>query len=161
MCIRDRYRGWLEYCTDLFEQETIVRMRDHLLRVLEWMVGNPEGKLRDLSLLSEAERRLIVHDWNDTARPFERHLSLPALIARQVERTPEAPAVVYERETLSYGELDQRANQLAHLLRSRGVGRGSFVGLYLTRSAEMVVALLAVLKAGAAYLPVSYTHLTL
>jgi len=133
-------------------------MTSYLPTLLEWMVVNPEGKLRDLSLLSEAERRLIVHDWNDTSRPFERHLSLPALISRQVERTPEAPAVVYERETLSYGELDERANQLAHLLRSRGVGRGSFVGIYLTRSAEMVVALLAVLKAGAAYLPLDLSY---
>jgi non-ribosomal peptide synthetase component F len=114
--------------------------------------GNPERPMGSLDVLSAAERRRVLEEWNDTVHPLAPKM-LPELFAAQAERTPNAIAVVFEASTLSYDALDRQANQLAHRLCRCGVGPESVVGLCLNRSLEMVVGLLGILKSGAAYLP--------
>src|SRR5262249_18472805 len=107
----------------------------------------------ELSLLSPAERRQLLVEWNDTATDYPAEMPIHELFEAQAARTPEAVAVVCDGRTLSYGELDRRANQLAHALRRRGVGADVFVALCVSRSPGMIVAVLGVLKAGGAYVP--------
>ena len=127
-------------------------MAARLVRLLEAAVAAPEPPIGSLDILSAAERHTILRDWNDTARPLAA-ATLPELFAAQAARSPAAVAVVFEDESLTYGELDARANQLAHHLRALGVGAESVVGLCVERSAAMVIGLLGILKAGGAYLP--------
>jgi amino acid adenylation domain-containing protein len=136
-----------------FDEWTIRRMMGHLQAVLESFAANPEQPLKRVSLLTVTERQQLLVEWNQTQRDFPERQCLHELFEKQVERTPEAPAVVYEGRELSYGELNQQANILANYLRESGVGPEVVVGLCLERSLEMVVALLGVLKAGGAYLP--------
>jgi amino acid adenylation domain-containing protein len=144
--------GIVEYSTDLFEETTIARMAGHLRWLLEGMAASPERGVWDLPLLTEPERHQLLFEWNDTAA--ERPVALlHDLFAAQAARTPDAVAVVSGRRTMTYGELDRRANQLAHALRSRDVGRGARVGLCVERGTNMLAALLGILKTGAAYVP--------
>ena len=122
------------------------------MRLLEAASADPHQPIGRLELLAFEERRQLLVDWNDTAREVP-DTTLPALFEAQVERSPEATALVFEESTLSYAELNAQANRLAHLLISRGVGPEDLVALALPRSIEMVVGLLAILKAGGAYLP--------
>lgn len=139
---------------DLFEGATVARWLGHYQTLLEAIAaGGAESILWDLPLLNPAERERMLHLWNDTATDFPLDLALPELIDAQTLRTPGAPALVCEGEPLSYAQLRRRANALAHTLRAQGVGRGSLVGVCLERSFEMVIGILAVLKAGAAYVP--------
>jgi amino acid adenylation domain-containing protein len=146
-------RGVLEYAADLFDAATIERMATHLLRVLDQAGHDPEIRLSALELADADERRRVVEDWNRTATPYPADAGVPALFAAQAARTPDAPAVVSGGETISYAELEARANRLAHHLVRAGVGPEARVGICLERGAEMIVALLAVLKAGGAYVP--------
>jgi amino acid adenylation domain-containing protein len=146
-------KGGFEYATDLFEASTIARLGEHLERLLAAIVAEPERQLGELDLLGADERTLLLEGWNDTAADYPREQSLHALFAAQAARTPDATAVVFEDEVLSYAALDARSSQLAHHLRDLGVGPEVVVGLCLERSIQMVVALLAILKAGGAYLP--------
>ena len=118
---------------------------------------DPGRAISALEILSAAERRVLLHDWNATARALP-PANLPELFAAQAERTPDAVAVVGEDQTLSYGELEVRANRLAHHLRGLGVGPEVVVGLCVERSAAMVVGLLGILKAGGAYLPLDPSY---
>src|SRR6185295_9235966 len=145
--------GDLEYRTDLFDRATIVRLLGHFAALLRAAAAAPGERLSRLSLLSAEEERQLLVAWNATARDFALDRPVHALVARQAMRSPAAPAVLFEGETLSYGELDARANRLAHRLRALGVGPEVPVGIYLDRSLAMPVALLAVWKAGGAYLP--------
>ncbi|AGY58063.1 non-ribosomal peptide synthetase [Gloeobacter kilaueensis] len=144
--------GVIEYDTDLFEMATIERMAGHLLTLLEAAVTDPDQAIASLPLLTEQEKQLFSQ-WNDTERDYPRHLCIHQLFEQQVERTPEAVALVWGKEKLSYRELNHRANQLAHHLQSLGVGAEVLVGICLERSPKLVVSLLAVLKAGGAYVP--------
>src|SRR5262249_54022830 len=121
-------------------------------RLLEGAVADPEQRVGALDILSSEERRTILQDWNATARTVP-SATLPELFAAQVTKTPNATAVVFEDQRLTYGELDAHANQLAHHLRSLGVGPEVVVGLCLERSLEMLIGLIGILKAGGAYLP--------
>ena len=145
--------GTLEYNTDLFETSTALRMLRHFRRLLEGIVADPQRRVSELPLLSEAERHQLLYEWNDTRAPFPAESCIHQLFEAQVERTPDAIALVYEDERLSYRELNSRANQLAHHLRGMGVGIESLVGILLARSVELIVSVLGVLKAGAAYVP--------
>ena len=145
-------RGVLDYASDLFDRASMEVLGGRLLRLLEAAAAAPERPIGSLDVLSSAERRRILEEWNDTARPLV-PATLPELFAAQAERTPDAVAVVFEDSSLSYAALDRQANQLAHRLRKYGVGPESVVGLCLNRSLEMIVGLLGILKAGAAYLP--------
>jgi amino acid adenylation domain-containing protein len=143
----------IQYSTDLFDQPTIKRLGHHFTNLLRDIAADPQQQISRFQLLSEHERQQLLLEWNDTQRPYAREHSLPQLFAAQVQRTPDAVAVVYDTEQLSYAELDQRSNQLAQHLRRLGLGLEDRVALCLPRSLEMVVGLLGILKVGAAYVP--------
>ncbi|HEX8433121.1 MAG TPA: amino acid adenylation domain-containing protein, partial [Longimicrobium sp.] len=145
--------GSFTYSTDLFDRSTIERVRDHLERVLEQVAASAEVRLSELALLGDADRRQLLEVWNDTAADFPSDLCVHELFETQAERTPELVAVVFEGESLTYSELNRRANQLAHHLRAMGVGPDARVAIAVERGPEMMVGLLGVLKAGGAYVP--------
>jgi amino acid adenylation domain-containing protein len=145
--------GGLTYATSLFEQATVERYAGYLRRVLEAMVADEGRRVGRVDLLPEAERRRVVEEWNRTDAEYPGHLCVHELFEAQAGRTPDAVAVVGDGEALTYGELNARANRLAHHLRETGVGPDVRVGVCVERSPEMVVGLLAVLKAGGAYVP--------
>jgi len=149
---RDVISAAMEYNTELFDRETIERMLKHYEMLLEQIVADPEQRISTRSLLTEAERKQLFA-WNDSAREFDLGPSVHEMFEAQVERTPEATAVVFGKEQVTYRELNQRANQLANHLRERGVGNEVLVGIMMERSVEMIVCVLGVLKAGGAYLP--------
>jgi amino acid adenylation domain-containing protein len=146
-------RAAIEYRTELLEAGTIGRLLGHLEALLAGIVAQPEGRLSELPLLTEAERHQLLVEWNATQQDYPRDRCIHELFETQVARTPEAIAVVFEDQRLTYGELNRRANQLAHHLRALGVGPETLVGVCLERSPELVVGLLGVLKAGGAYVP--------
>ena len=143
----------LRYSTDLFDATTIKRMLGHFQTVLAGIVMHSDQRLSDLPLLTEPERHQMLVEWNDTETDCPGDLCIHQLFEAQVERLPDAVAVVFEDQQLTYSELNARANQLAHYLRTRKVGPEVVVGLCLERSLEMVVAVLGILKAGGAYVP--------
>ena len=144
--------GFFEYNSDLFDESSIKRMAGHFERLLEDIVVQPEKRLRDLTLLTQPERQLMS-EWNETARAYPGETCIHKLFEAQVEQLAGKVAVVHEDRQLTYGELNRRANQVAHYLRSLGVRPEVRVGIFIERSVEMIVALLGVLKAGAAYVP--------
>ncbi len=146
---------WLEmeYSTDLFDEARIARMLGHFQTVLESVVADPDGRLAGLPLLTLAERRLMLDEWNRTEHEYPRDRMLHELIEEQVERTPDAVAVVFENRQLSYRQLNDRANRLSQHLQNLGVGPNVLVAICVERSLEMMVGLLAILKAGGAYVP--------
>jgi amino acid adenylation domain-containing protein len=144
--------GTLVYRRALFDAGTVERMAEHLVILLEAMAADPESRLSGLSLLHGAERDRVLEAWNETAVELPR-ACVHELFAEQAARTPGAPAVVAREDTLTYAELERRADRLAHLLRTRGVGPETRAGIFLERTPEMVVAMLAVLRAGGAYVP--------
>ena len=144
--------GGIEYASDLFERSSVEALAGRFIRVLEGAVAAPDRALGGVDLLSREERATILRGWNATAHALL-PATLPALFAAQAARCPDAVAVVFEEERLCYGELDRRANQLAHHLRALGVGPETVVGLCLARSLDLLVGLLGILKAGGAYLP--------
>ncbi len=148
----DGMDGLLEYSTDLFKRETIEQLLNRYVRLLEGAVREPDQQIGRLEILAPKERQKILVDWNQHGEEIP-HACLPALFEEQVIRYPDKIAAVYEDESLTYEELNKRANQLAHMLMAKGVAAEQFVALATPRSLEMVVGLLAVLKAGAAYLP--------
>ncbi|HEX2190746.1 MAG TPA: non-ribosomal peptide synthetase, partial [Longimicrobiaceae bacterium] len=147
-------RAALSYSTDLFERGTIVRMLGHLRRVLEQAAANADVRLSRLGLLGEAERALVLEEWNRTERPYPRGACIHELFEAQVRERPDAPALVWGEESLSYAELNARANRLAHHLRALGVEPEARVAILMPRSIELVVSELAILKAGAVYVPI-------
>ncbi|MGP2443021.1 condensation domain-containing protein, partial [Streptomyces sp. JW3] len=148
----DRLRIELAYRPDLFDEEQADRIGRRLVRVLEQIAADPRARLSDIDVLIAGERALVVGEWNDTNRPVG-SATVPELFTGWAVRAPESVAVRCGSETLSYGELEARANQLARFLRGQGVGTESRVGLRLARGVDMVVAVLGVWKAGAAYVP--------
>jgi amino acid adenylation domain-containing protein len=150
--------GALSYATDLFERDTIRRMLGHLARVLDHVARDPDVRLAELDLLDEAERRLLLGAWGAAEAPEPSEPCIHHLFEAQAARTPDSAALAHAGETLTYGELNERANRLAHHLVRLGVGAESRVGICLERGVEMVVAVLAVLKAGGAYVPLDPAH---
>ena len=145
--------GEWEYNTDLFDGETIERMAGHFQNLLSAIVENPVASVGEIPLLSEAERHQLLVEWNDTHSEYPQDKCIHSLFEEQVQKTPLSVAVVFENQQLTYLELNQRANQLAHHLQSLGVGPEVLVGICVERSVEMVVGLLGILKAGGAYVP--------
>jgi len=143
----------LTYNVDLFRPATVQRMLAHLQTFLEAMVADPEGRIGDLCLLNGAERRQLLAEFNSTEKEYRRDVLVHQLVEEQVERNPKGVAVSFNDEHLTYADLNQRSNRLAHYLRSTGVVPGSLVAICMERSMEMVVSVLATLKSGAAYVP--------
>ena len=148
----------LEYSTTLFDAATITRTLGHFKTLLEGIVANPKQRLCHLPLLTAAERQLTCKEWNNTATAYQQAHCIHHLFEEQAARTPEAVAVVFEDEELTYEELNRRANQLAHRLQSLEVGPERLVALCVERSTTMVVGLLGILKAGAAYVPLDPSY---
>ncbi len=149
----DGLQGGLEFNRDLFDATTAERLLRHFATLLDGAAAAPAARLSELPLLTAPERLQLLAEWNDTDAPFPHDLCLHELFEAQAERAPEAAAMVCGGEELTYGELERRANRLAHALRAGGTRPGDLVAVYLERSADMVVAVLAVLKAGGAYVP--------
>ena len=151
--------GW-QYNTDLFDGATIARMAEHYQTLLEGIVTNPKQKISELPLLTPNERHQLLVEWNNTWAEYPQDKCIHQLFEEQVRLTPDAVAVVFEGEQLTYRELNERANQLAHYLRSLLVGPEVLVGICVERSLEIVIGLLGVLKAGGAYVPIdpAYPH---
>ncbi len=143
----------LTYANDLFDAPSIARMARHWISLLHAMVAEGDQRIGELPMLAAEEQHLLVRGWNQTGEAYPTECAVHQLIEAQVQRTPHAPALEFGATTLSYAELDARANQLAHALREQGVGPDVLVGLCVERSVEMVVGLLAILKAGGAYVP--------
>lgn len=147
-----------EYSTDLFDDITITRMLEHFHTLVESIVANPDQHISELPILTAEARRQLLVEWNNTQVPYPRELCIHQLIERQVARTPDAVAVEFENGVLTYRELNARANKLANFLRKRGAGPETIVGLCLERSLDVTVGMLAILKAGAACLPMDPTY---
>ncbi len=145
--------GWWEYNTDLFDSITIKRVISHFACLLEGIVANPSEQISQLPLLTQFEQQQLLVKWNDTQSNYPQDKCIHQLFEQQSWSTPDAVAVVCGNQQLTYGELNSRANQLAHYLQSLGVGAEVLVGICVERSVEMLVGLLAILKAGGAYLP--------
>jgi glutamate-1-semialdehyde-2,1-aminomutase len=143
----------LDYATDLFEQETADRLLRGFLVWLRAAVAAPATPLYRLPTMTAAERRQVVTGWSSTEAPVESCAGIHEAISRQAGRRPGSPAVVFGEEALSYRELEERANRLAHFLLAQGVTQGMLVGLSIPRGPAMIVSLLGILKAGAAYVP--------
>ncbi len=145
--------GALEYNTDMFDAATIIRMAGHFQTLLEAIASDPDQRISDMPLLTETELHQMLVEWNDTKIDYPLDKCIHQLFEVQAEQTPDAIAVIFEDEKLTYSELNCRANQLAHHLQGLGVGPDVLVGICLERSLEMVVGLIGILKAGGAYVP--------
>jgi amino acid adenylation domain-containing protein len=143
----------VEFNVDVFDASTIERMLGHLQALLEGVVADPGQALEALPLLGEAERQQILVEWNATSQPIPEGVALHQLVEQQVDRAPDAVAIVFGLERVTYRRLDAWANAIAQRLRARGVGPGVLVGLSVHRSAALVAAMLGILKAGGAYVP--------
>jgi amino acid adenylation domain-containing protein len=141
----------INYNTDLYDAATITRLLIHFEVLLQSVVADPHRRVADLPIMTEQELRQILHEWNDTAAPYPREKCVNELFEAQAEARPGAVAAVFDGQEVTYGELNARANRLAHHLRSLGVGPESLVGLSVERSLEMLVGMLGILKAGGAY----------
>jgi amino acid adenylation domain-containing protein len=145
--------GVWEYNTDLFEATTISRMETHFKTLLVGIVANPELHISELALLNKAERHQLLAEWNHTQADYPQDKCIQQLFENRVEQAPDACAVVFEDKPMSYRELNAKANQVAHYLRSLEIGPEVLVGICVERSLEMVMGLLGILKAGGAYVP--------
>ncbi|KAG0293381.1 hypothetical protein BGZ96_002907 [Linnemannia gamsii] len=144
--------GIIQYATDLFDRQTIAQLAQRFVRLLEAIAQNSDQPIGCLELLDDTERQQLLVEWNDTARPVHK-ITLPALFEAQVAKAPDAIALAFEEQSISYAELNAQANRLAHYLIAQGIGPEDVVAIAIPRSPYMVIALLAALKAGAAYLP--------
>ena len=147
----------ITYNTDLFEERTVNRMLRHFQMLLHSIADGPEQTIGELRMLTEAEKRTLIEDWNHTRAPIPNQ-TFHQIVETHAARRPNALALTFEDQRLTYGELNARANQLAHLLIARGVKPETPVGIMLPRSLDMIVAMLGVLKAGGAYLPIDPTY---
>ncbi|MEH2195513.1 MAG: amino acid adenylation domain-containing protein [Nostoc sp.] len=151
-------QGFWQYNSDLFDEDRIARMTGHFQTLLAGIVANPQASVGTLPLLTERERHQLLVEWNDTYTAYPDTKCIHQVFEEQVEQNSNAIALVYENESLTYRELSDRANQLAHYLQTLGVGTEVLVGICVERSLEMIIGMLAILKAGGAYLPLDSSY---
>ncbi len=151
-------RARLVYSTDLFDQATIKRLGSHFQTLLQAILKDPDKTIANLDILSENEKNLLITDWNQTSAHYPDTVPVNKLVEAQATKTPEAIAVHAGDLSLTYAELDRRANTVAGQLRLAGVGSGDLVALFFERSVELVIGMLGALKAGAAYLPIDTSY---
>ncbi|TCP59163.1 natural product biosynthesis luciferase-like monooxygenase protein [Tumebacillus sp. BK434] len=156
--VEGKLSGTFEYNADLFAASTIERMAGHFETLLAGIVRDADQKVAELPLLTEAERRQLLVEWNATETAVNTGLCMHQLFEAQAALAPDRTAVVFEADSISYGELNRRANLAAHHLRTKGVGPDVLVGICMERSLEMMIGLLAILKAGGAYVPLDPTY---
>ncbi|HEX7238923.1 MAG TPA: MupA/Atu3671 family FMN-dependent luciferase-like monooxygenase, partial [Longimicrobiaceae bacterium] len=154
----DGVAGTISYRRELFDAATVERMAEHFAALAAGIAADPDRPLAEIPMLGEAERRRLVEEWNATERPFAGDLCIHQAFEAQAARTPEATALVFRGEEITYAELDRRAERLARTLRRRGVVPEARVGVCVERSIGMVAALLGVLKAGGAYVPLDPSY---
>ncbi|HEX3587980.1 MAG TPA: amino acid adenylation domain-containing protein, partial [Pseudonocardiaceae bacterium] len=142
-----------EYATDLFDESTVRRMAGHLLTLVTAVADDQDRRVSRLPMLTAPEERQLVEEWNDTARPYPSAMCVHEIIARRAEQHPDRVAVTFGRTRVTYRELEERSNQVAHRLIEIGVAAGSMIGICVDRGPEMVVGVLGILKAGGAYVP--------
>ncbi|MHA6530945.1 amino acid adenylation domain-containing protein, partial [Paenibacillus sp. BAC0078] len=147
-----------DYRTDLFSDDDITLMYSHISNLIQQIIQDPHQSIDELDLITSEEKTKLLIDFNDTKVEYPKDKTIQALFEQQVERMPEAVAIVFESARMTYGELNTKANQLAKELRTRGVGADRIVGIMAERSLEMIVGILAILKAGGAYLPIDPTY---
>ena len=150
----DRLTFGIEYCTRLFKQETISRFIKIFVRIMTLVLEDPGQKIADIEIVTEEEKRQILSEFNEAGASLPADQSIQQLWEERVRQNPHRSAVVYEDRLLTYRAVDERANRLARLLREKGTGRETTVAVMMGRSGEMIVAILGILKAGAAYVPV-------
>lgn len=148
----------LEFRTELFKKETVTRILNHYINLLNNVSGYMSTKISDISILSNDERNMILYDFNNTKMDYPIDKTIAELFEEQVERTPDNIAVVFEKQSLTYRELNEKANQLAWYLISLGIKEHDIIGICMNRSFELLVSMLAILKLGAAYLPIDPTY---
>ena len=146
--------GSIEYCTDLYSEQTVVRMLEHYKRLLASIAENPSANISELQMLSNEEQRQLLAHYNNTTIEYPKDKSVIALIEEQAAEKPGNVAIIFKSEQLTYQQLNERANQLAHHLISKGVKRGMLIPVCAERSLEMIISILGILKAGAAYVPI-------
>ena len=146
--------GSLGYAADLFEAATITRLIGHFQTLLEGIVARPEARLSELPLLTETERRQLLVEWNNIQAGYPKDKCIHQLFEEQVARTPDAIALVFEDQQMSYCDLNRRANQLAHYLQTQDVQAQTLVAIGVDRSLIMIISLLGILKAGGTYVPI-------
>jgi len=146
------------YNTDLFDAATIERMHGHFRTLLEGIAANPNKSINQLSILTDKELKQLLIEWNNTSKDYPQDKCIHQLFEEQVERTPDAIAVFFQDQQLTYRELNNRANQLAHYLQKLGVKPNVLVGICIERSLDMIVGLLGILKAGGAYVPLDPSY---
>ena len=151
-------KGIFEYNTDLFQASTIQRMVGHLQTLVSGVIANPDQSISTLPLLTVSEQHQLQIEWNETYLDYPDSKCIHQLFEEQVECHLDAIAVIFEEQQFTYRELNSKANQLAHYLRSIGVGSEVLVGICVERSLEMVVGLLGILKAGGAYVPLDPSY---
>jgi amino acid adenylation domain-containing protein len=154
----NRLQGIIHYNTDLFDGATIERIFRHFQALLAAVVAEPDRRLAELPILTEEEIQLLLVDWNDTHADYPRKKCVHELFEERVKLNPDAIAVVFEDRRLTYRELDRQADRVAQHLRTLGAAAESFVAICMERSIEMLIGLLAVLKSGAAYVPLDPAH---
>lgn len=148
----DFYLAW-EYSTDLFDKKMMTNMHSHYQNLLSGIFANPEQKLGDLPLLTDSQRHILLAEWNHQPTEYPQDKCIHELFTQQVELTPDAVAVVFAEQQLTYQQLNQQANQLAHYLKSLGIKSGTLVGICVEPSLWKIIGLLGILKAGGVYVP--------
>ncbi|WP_346940202.1 amino acid adenylation domain-containing protein [uncultured Clostridium sp.] len=148
----------IDYCSKLFNKETIERLNSHYVRVLDNITNNTRIKICEINLLTETERNRMMYGFNDTKADYPKNKTIQELFEEQVEKTPDNIAVVFGDKKLTYRELNKKSNQIARILRKKGVKADSIVGIMVKRSLEMIVGIMGILKAGGAYLPIDPSY---
>jgi amino acid adenylation domain-containing protein len=148
----------IEYCTALFKQETMERIGRHFVRVLQEIADQPDAQLAQIDMLSLEEKKQIVVDFNQTKADYPQNCTIQELFEQQAEKTPDHVAVVWDNERMTYRQLNAKANRLARVLSEKGVAADCIVGVMMERSADLIVTILAILKAGGAFLPIDIDY---
>ena len=148
----------IEYCTNLFKKQTIERLFEHYMNVIDSIMVDSNVKIKDIEIISEKEKNKILYEFNDTKMDYPKEKTVSQLFEEQVEKTPDNIAVVFEDEKLTYRELNEKANQLANYLRNKGIKPNDIIGIMLPRSLELLISIIGVLKSGACYIPIDPTY---
>ena len=148
----------IEYCTDLFKRQTIEKLFEHYMNVIDNIILDSNKKIKNIDIISEEEKNKILYEFNATEMDYPKDKTISQLFEEQVEKTPNKIAIVFENKKLTYKELNEKANQLANYLRRSGIKPNDIVGIMLPRSLELLISIIGVLKSGACYIPIDPTY---